>query len=213
MDQTDRVRAAVAAHRRDIVALLTELDPQQWDDATLCAGWRVREVVAHITMPFRTSPGRLMLDLVRAGGRFDRMADRSARRAAAAMSAEQLLATVRDNINHPWAPPGGGPTDALAHEVIHGLDISVGLGLDHRVPLDRLALVLAGMRPRNIAYFGTDLTGVQLQATDLDWSHGIGTPVRGSAQDLLLVVCGRRLPPGRLAGHAADRFHLRDSTA
>jgi uncharacterized protein (TIGR03083 family) len=122
------------------------------------------------------------------------------------MSTEQLLASVRDNTTHPWTPPGGGPTDALAHEVIHGLDITVGLGLDHPVPLDRLALVLAGMRPRNLAYFGVDLTGVQLQATDLDWSHGSGTRVRGEAQDLLLVVCGRRLPPGRLVGDAADRF-------
>ncbi|WJK43166.1 maleylpyruvate isomerase family mycothiol-dependent enzyme [Solwaraspora sp. WMMA2056] len=212
MNQTDRVREAVAAHRRDLVALLAELDPGQWDGTTLCAGWRVREVVAHITMPFRTSLGRMMLDLVRAGGRFDRMADRSARRDATAMSHEQLSTALRDNIDHPWAPPGGGPAGALAHEVIHGLDISVGLGLGYRVPIDRLKLVLAGMRPRNIAYFGTDLTGVQLQATDLDWSHGSGTPVHGAAQDLLLVVCGRRLPPGRLAGSAADRF-TRSATA
>jgi len=206
MDYTDEVRAAVIAHRRDLVTLLAELDPGQWDGPTLCAGWRVREVVAHITMAFRTSPGRMMLDLIRAGGRFNRMADRSARRDAAAMSHEQLLATLRDNVTHPWTPPGGGPAGALAHEVIHGLDITVGLGLGWRVPLDRLSLVLVGLRPRNIAYFGTDLTGVQLQATDLDWRHGAGTPVRGAAQDLLLVLSGRRLPPGRLVGDAADRF-------
>ena len=206
MEYTDEVRAAVVAHRRDLVTLLAELDPGQWDGPTLCAGWRVREVVAHITMAFRTSPGRLMLDLVRAGGRFDRMADRSARRAAAAMSHEQLLAALRDNITHPWTPPGGGPAGALAHEVIHGLDVTVGLGLGHRVPLDRLSLVLVGLRPRNIAYFGADLTGVQLQATDLDWRHGTGTPLRATAQDLLLVLSGRRLPPGRLVGDAADRF-------
>jgi hypothetical protein len=36
--------------------------------------------------------------------------------------------------------------------------------------------------------------------------HGTGTPVRGLAQDLLLVLCGRRLPPGRLEGEAATRL-------
>ena len=97
---------------------------------------------------------------------------------------------------------GVDQTNFLKQYSEYGLDIRVGLGLGYRVPLDRLSLVLAGIRPRNIAYFGTDLTGVQLQATDLDWSHGSGTPVHGAAQDLLLVVCGRRLPPGRLAGSA-----------
>jgi hypothetical protein len=56
------------------------------------------------------------------------------------------------------------------------------------------------------ALFRADLAGVALQATDRDWSHGTGAPVRGLAQDLLLVLCGRRLPPGRLEGEAATRF-------
>lgn len=209
MEQDDLARVAVVAERGEQVELLAALGAEQWDAPTLCAGWRVREVVAHVTMPFRMSLGRTMVELVKSSGRFDRMADRCARRDAAQMSSEQLLAARRDNIAHPWTPPGGGTHGALAHDIIHGLDITVGLGLDRRVPPERVALVLAGMRPRNIAYFGTDLSGVQLRATDLEWSHGDGTPVRGLAQDLLLIVCGRRLPPGRLTGDAAARFSQR----
>jgi len=100
----------------------------------------------------------------------------------------------------------GGIHGALSHDVIHGLDIAVGAGLNRHVPPERVAMVLAAMQPKNIAFFGTDLAGIALQATDLDWSHGTGAPVRGLAQDLLLVVCGRRLPPGRLEGQAATRF-------
>jgi uncharacterized protein (TIGR03083 family) len=150
--------------------------------------------------------GRFVLDLAKARGNFNRMADRSARHDAARMSPEQLLAELRANITHPWTPPGGGPQGALSHDVIHGLDITVGLGLDRRPPPERVALVLDGLRPKNVAYFGTDLAGVSLQATDLDWSYGAGTPVRGPAQDLLLVICGRQLPAGRLEGKAANRF-------
>ncbi|MGN9813508.1 maleylpyruvate isomerase family mycothiol-dependent enzyme [Micromonospora sp. BQ11] len=203
---TEDVRAAVAAERREQADLLAGLEPWQWDAPTLCDGWRVREMVAHTTMPFRTSLARMVLDLAKARGDVNRMADRAARRDAAALPAERLVAGLRDNATHPWSPPGGGPHGALAHDVIHGLDITVGVGLDRRVPPDRVAMVLAGMRPRNVAFFGTDLTGVELRATDLDWSYGTGDPVRGRAEDLLLVLCGRRLPPGRLEGPAAGRF-------
>ena len=97
-------------------------------------------------------------------------------------------------------------TGALSHDVIHGLDITVALGLDHRVPAERVGLVLSGMRPKNLAFFGTDLTGVRLAATDLDWSYGTGAPLHGLARHLLLVACGRRLPPQLLQGAPATRF-------
>ncbi|WP_426512697.1 maleylpyruvate isomerase family mycothiol-dependent enzyme [Dactylosporangium sp. McL0621] len=202
----DDIRAATAGERADLAEVLAGLTSQQWDAPTLCAGWRVREVVAHTTQPFRTSVPRTLLELARAGGSFNRMADRTARRDAARMSAGELLAAVRDNAGNPWTPPGGGPVGALSHEVIHGLDITAGLGLGRRVPLDRIALVLGGLQPRNIAFFGVDLQGLRLEATDLDWRHGTGEPVRGAAQDLLLAICGRRLPAGRLEGATAGRF-------
>jgi uncharacterized protein (TIGR03083 family) len=202
----DDLRVAVAAERGEQADLLATLRPEQWDAPTLCEGWRVREVVAHTTMPFRTSRGRALMELAKARGSFNRMADNCARRDAAKFPAPSLLASLRDNITHPWTPPGGGAHGALSHDVIHGLDITVALGLDRRVPPQRIAMVLAGMRPKNIKFFKADLAGVELRATDLDWSHGEGTPVRGLAQDLLLVLCGRRLPPDRLEGEAAARF-------
>lgn len=196
---TEDIRAAVAAERRDLAELLGELTPEQWDAPSLCAGWRVREVVAHMTTPFRTSTGRVLLEMVKVGGSFNRASDRMARKDAAALSANDLLGSLRANIDHPWTPPGGGPAGALSHDVIHGLDISVALGLDRRVPHERLRLVLGGMKPGHVKYFGADLDGKRLEATDLDWTFGEGRPVRGLAQDLLLVVCGRTLPVGRLS--------------
>jgi uncharacterized protein (TIGR03083 family) len=202
----EAVRAADVAERTDLVTMLAGLRPGQWDEPTLCAGWRVREVVAHITMPFRMSAPGFLAGMVRARGDFNRMADRQARTDTARFSADQLLAALRDNVEHPWRPPGGGPIGALSHDVIHGLDISVGLGLPRRVPTERVALVLAGLRAKNVTYFGTDLSGVRLTATDLDWSHGEGEPLRGAAQDLLLVLSGRRLPTNLLDGTPAGRF-------
>jgi uncharacterized protein (TIGR03083 family) len=204
--QNAEITESIAAERRELAAILGGLPPESWDSPTLCAGWRVREVVAHITMPFRYRPPRFAFEMIRSRGNFNRMADRCARRDAAAPPA-QLAAALRDNERNPWKPPGGGYHGALTHDVIHGLDITVALGLGRQVPADRLGVVLAGITAaKSVRFFGTDLDGIELRADDLDWSFGSGTPVSGSAQDLALVVCGRKLPPGHLRGEPSARF-------
>jgi uncharacterized protein (TIGR03083 family) len=203
----DTIRDMIAAQRGELASVLGELAPGEWDEPTLCAGWRVREVVAHITMPFRYGRGPFMLELAKSRGRFNAMADRVATRDAARMSAEDLAEAVRSNVGHPWKPPGGGFAGALAHDLIHALDITVPLGLDRPVPEERLRPVLPdSMTARSVRFFGVDIEGVELRARDLDWTLGSGAPLTGTAQDLLLVLCGRKLPAGRLAGEPAARF-------
>ncbi len=200
------ITGSIAAERQELATILAGLPPQSWDSPTLCAGWRVRELVAHITMPFRYRPARFAFEMIRSRGNFNRMADRCARRDAAAPPG-QLTAALRDNAGNPWKPPGGGYQGALTHDVIHGLDITVALGLGRRVPRERLGIVLDGITgAKSVRFFGTDLAGIELRADDLDWSYGSGTPVSGSAQDLALVVCGRKLPPGHLRGGPSARF-------
>lgn len=203
----DTIRDMIAAQRAELAEILAGLPAPSWDEPTLCAGWRVREVVAHITMPFRYGGPRFMLELARSRGRFNAMSDRVARRDAARMSPAELAGAVRSNTGHPWKPPGGGFTGALAHDLIHGLDITVPLGLARPVPEERLRLVLpASLTDRSVRFFGTDLGGIELRASDIDWTLGSGAPLTGAAADLLLVLCGRKLPPGRLAGAPAARF-------
>ncbi|WP_198652807.1 maleylpyruvate isomerase family mycothiol-dependent enzyme [Actinocorallia populi] len=201
------IREQIAAEREELAELLAGLPAEAWDEPTLCEGWRVREVVAHMTMPFHSSTWRFLTGMLRARGDFNRMADRCARQDAEEYTPEAFTAMLRENARFPWKPPGGGYAGALSHDVIHGLDITVALDLDRRVPYERLRTVLGGSdSPRSRKFFGTDLAGVRLQADDLDWSLGSGEPLTASAQDLLLVLCGRRLPPGRLHGAPAARF-------
>lgn len=201
------VREAITAERHELAAVLTGLSAQMWDARTLCAGWRVREVVAHMTMPFRYSIPQFAVELLKARGNFDRMADRCARRDAASLSAGELAAAIRDNASHPWKPPGGGFEGALTHDVIHGLDFTVPLGINRQIPEDRLRIVLRGLATaKGLKYFGVGLDGIELRADDIDWTFGSGTPMSGTAQDLALVLCGRRLPTGRLRGEHSERF-------
>ena len=203
----DTIQDMIAAQRGSLAAVLDALPASGWDQPTLCAGWRVREVVAHVTMPFRYSGRRFLWELARSGGRFNEMADRVARRDAARMSPAELAEALRSNIGHPWRPPGGGFSGALTHDVIHGLDITVPLGLAFAVPEERLRRVLpASADDKTVMFFGADLAGIQFRARDLDWTVGAGTPLTGTAADLLLAMCGRKLPAGRLSGEAAARF-------
>jgi hypothetical protein len=158
-------------------------------------------------MPLRYSGRKFALELLKARGNFNLMADRCARRDAVSLSIGELAGALKDNANYPWKPPGGGFKGALTHEVVHGLDYTVPLGIDRKVPEDRLRVVLENLcAPRAVKFFGVDLLGVELRADDIDWSLGSGTPVSGAAQDLALVLCGRRLPTGRLQGRASERF-------
>ena len=204
----DTIRDMIAAQRAELAEVLAGLPGSSWDEPTLCAGWRVREVVAHITMPFRYGRGRFAIELARSRGRFNEMADRTARQDAAVLSPMDLTEAVRSNTGHPWKPPGGGYAGALAHDLIHGLDITVPLGLTvPPVPAERLRPVLpASLDDRSVKFFGADLDRIRFQASDMDWSLGSGAPLEGAAADLLLVLCGRTLPPGRLAGEPAARF-------
>ncbi|MGH8791709.1 MAG: maleylpyruvate isomerase family mycothiol-dependent enzyme [Stackebrandtia sp.] len=206
MTTDTEVKAAIAAERRELAAVLDSLDAKQWDAPTLCEGWRVRETTAHIVMPFRYSAPRFVWEMLRSKGNFNQMADRCAKRDAETLSAAELVAALGDNADHPWKPPGGGFAGALSHDVIHGLDITVALDLDRKVPLDRLRIILDSTSTRQVKFFGVDLDGIELRADDLDWTYGSGTPVTGAAQDLLMALCGRKLPAGRLHGEPSERF-------
>lgn len=202
-----------AAERHAQLGLYRTLSDDEWDAPSLCGGWRVREVLAHTTMPFRWSVPRLLVGVVRARGSFDRFADRAARADAAALAPDALVATLAANVGHPWAPPGGGPLGALSHDVIHGLDVALALGRTGHVAPERVTTVLTAMRPAHLRSFGTSLDGLTLVATDTGAVRGpAGDPsagadeVRGTAAHLLAAVCGRAVPDDALTGPGAHRL-------
>jgi hypothetical protein len=159
-----------------------------------------------MTMPARYDGPAFMAELEAAGGDFTRLSNTVAARDAA-LPETTLTENLRSEALHAWQPPGGGMPGALTHCVIHGLDITEAVPLAHRVPVERVSAVLGALEGAGGAeLFGVDLSGARLRADDLAWSYGSGALVTGPAQVLALVLCGRRLPPGRLGGEAAPRF-------
>lgn len=194
------LQPVVAAEFLALADLLESASEAQWDTSSLCEGWRVREVIAHMTMAARYPEEKFMAELRRYDFDFGRLSNEIASRDAG-LPASELIANLRSDTMQHWAPPGGGYHGALNHVVIHGLDVTVPLGVPRRSPDETIRIILDDLTKADVhARFGTRIEGRRLQATDLDWSYGSGSPLRGAAEDLALVLCGRTLPPGRIAG-------------
>jgi uncharacterized protein (TIGR03083 family) len=203
---TDDLQPIITAERRAFSAVLGALPEAHWSAPSLCSGWRTREVVAHMTMPFRFSGPRFFGEMARSRMNFARMADRVAQRDGQAPIGT-VLEGWRTNEDYRWKPPGGGLKGALTHDVVHGLDITIPLGIEHPVGEPALRAVLDhATKPLSLKHFGLDLTGIRLEADDLEWSFGEGEPLRGRARHLLMVLMDRRLPAGLLTGAAPARF-------
>lgn len=191
----------VAAERRELADALADLSPEQWETPSSCDGWTITHVLAHVTMPFRLTTAGFVREMVRARGRFDRMADTVARRDAARYGPAELHRSLAANAAHPWRPPGGGDIGALTHDTVHGLDMTRPLGIDRPIPEGRLVAVLDSVTSRRGARaFGVDVTGLGLIASDVEWSTGDGEPVVGRAVDLIALLTGRAVPTERFGG-------------
>lgn len=194
------LQLAVAAEFLALADLLDSASGAQWDTPSLCAGWRVREVIAHMTMAARYAGEEFMAELRRCDFDFGRLSNQVASRDAGLPTGE-LIACLRADVMHRWAPPGGGYQGALNHVVIHGLDVTVPLGVPRRSPDETMRVVLDELTGGGgHTHFGTGIDGRSFQASDLDWSYGSGPVLSGAAGDLALVLCGRTVPPGHLEG-------------
>ncbi len=186
----------VAPTLQGLADLLESSSPETWDAASLCDGWRVRHVVAHVTMPVRLSPEQFGAEMAKAGGDFTTLSDTVASRDAQ-LPADDLLEQLRSPALHAWEPPGGGAAGALSHAVIHSLDVTVALGRPPLPPQQAATAVLETLAAADGALFGIDLTEVRLEATDTGWSWGRGRLVQADSGSLVALVSGRTLPDGR----------------
>lgn len=176
--------------------LLGSAPDETWDAPSLCAGWQVRHVVAHVTMPARLTPEQYGAEMAAAHGDFGVLSDTVAARDGSLPVADHLAA-LRSPVLHSWQPPGGGAVGALTHAVIHSLDVTVALDRPPVAPAEAVTAVLDQLTGARGAWFGIDLTGVRLEAADGGWSWGEGDVVRADSGRLVALVSGRTLPDGR----------------
>ena len=189
-------QAWVAPTYQGLADLLPAEAVDLWAAPSLCEKWLVRHVVAHVTMPARLTPEQYGVEMAAAGGDFAVLSETVAMRDAV-LPVTDLLDQLRSPRLHAWQPPGGGAAGALNHAVIHSLDVTVALHRPPVAPAEAVTTVLDQLTAAGGSWFGVDLTGLRLEATDADWSWGDGRPVRADSGSLVALLSGRALPDGR----------------
>lgn len=191
--------AMATAERSDITELLATLTPAQWDAPTLCAGWCVRDVVAHMFSYEELGTlgviGRFVKAPFTSGG-----VNAVGLAAYSDHSPEQLLALAEAHQCPRGLTSGFGGRVALTDATIHHQDIRRPLGLPREIPADRLTAVLEFAKTAPPLGAKKRIRGLTLTATDLDWTTGAGPEVTGPAEALLLAVAGRHGITAELSG-------------
>jgi uncharacterized protein (TIGR03083 family) len=186
----DTVWRHIDEQRESLADLVASFTTEQWTAPSLCDGWQVGDVAAHLTLA-QMGLGTAFVEVLRARGSFNKMIRDTALRAAGdepAVYADRLRAMVGSRRKAPGVTHLEPLTDAL----VHGQDMAVPLGIDRPVPVD--AAAVCAQRCYDMGFpFGARkrLRGLRLVATDTDWSVGEGSVVEGTVRALLLLVTGR----------------------
>jgi uncharacterized protein (TIGR03083 family) len=119
----------VHAERAALAADLDGLDDERWSTPSLCDGWSVRDVLAHMAATAKISPLAFFPKLVGSGFSLSRMQEKDLAHERGT-SASDTLAGFRDVVTSTKHPPG--PTVTwLGETVVHAEDIRRPLGMTH----------------------------------------------------------------------------------
>jgi uncharacterized protein (TIGR03083 family) len=183
-------RQLAREERAQLLDLLETLSPDQWETPSLCAGWRVRDVVAHMFSHETLDWLSVIRRFAQRGFRVDGV-NAIGVAAYRTRSIDELLALVRAHVTPRGFTAAFGGTIALTDAVIHQQDIRRPLALPRDIPAERLLPALQGALAAPVTGARRRARGLRLVATDLDWSAGRGREVRGGAEALLMAVTGR----------------------
>jgi uncharacterized protein (TIGR03083 family) len=206
--QKIQARELVRQERTDLLTFLERLTPSEWEVDSLCAGWRVRDVVAHI-VAYDTLAPSLGWQFVRSTFSVDRLNVRVAD-AWRKRNIDELVGRLRANLI-----PGGitrliGWPVALQEAVVHHQDIRRPLGHIRKVPSERVVAVLECLiDPPFLAALPKRATDLRLDAADIGWQWGDGAIVTGTGEAIMLALAGRQCVLDELSGPGVSTLRSR----
>ena len=200
----DEAWTVLAEERRAFADLLDSLEPEQWQAASLCDGWTVRDVAAHMMVGPSGSVGAFLKAMVAARGRFA-VANQVLVTRASARPTPEVAEDFRRLAEHRFSPPTMDWHAPLTDFLVHRLDVTVPLGLPTDRSLDPWpeALQFLVSKKAQMGFMDRGLPQLAYRALDVDWAHGVGEPVSGPAEVLALALTRRPHRLGELEGPGA----------
>ena len=191
---------AVLAERAALITFLEKLEDEQWDEPSLCPGWSVHDVVAHVINTAKTTRLNFVTTFIAARFDFDRQNAKGVARERGATPAE-TLERLRAVEGRTTTPPASLDT-RLVEAVIHGEDIRRPLGVQGDYPAAAIEQALRYQVKTTVSFGGgkEHAAGLKLVADDADFAIGDGPEVTGPALALLLAVSGRSVALAELDG-------------
>lgn len=184
--------AMIHAERSRVADMLDGLSSEQWTMDTLCKGWNVQMVAAHMMNAGEQSTSKFFRGLLASGLRFNVMMDDQAH-ASAKLAPKEIIERIRASTTTTNKPPAA--TMAMLGEVVvHGNDIRQPLGIDDDSSTEAKLACLDMFKGSNFPVRAKKaITGLTLKATDVDWTFGSGPEVRGPLVALLMAMATRPL--------------------
>lgn len=186
---SDEIWHTIDEQRSDLAELLENLTTEQWTSPSLCQGWQVCHVAAHLTHS-HMAPPRMVIEALKSGFRFNPMIRRLALEDG--RTQPEIVAALRAMVGSRKRIVGTVALDPLTDMLVHGQDIAVPLGLDRPVPAAAAAASAKHLWrmhfPMNPA---ARLKGIRLVAIDADFAAGQGYQIDAPIRDILMVLTGR----------------------
>ena len=193
------------AERADIHAFLASLTPAQWNEPSLCEGWRVRDVAVHLLVDEPLEQLGVVRSFVKAAT--FKFSVHRINQWWITRNRERPVPEIVAAFDGPWRPGKIskmlGPVTAIRAAVIHHQDMRRALGIPRVVPEERVRAALdVVLTPRGSTNLGScqRAAGLLLHADDIDWSWGSGPEVTGPAEAVLMAVAGRTAALADLSG-------------
>lgn len=204
------VEAATTDERLQLCSILEQLEPEDWETPSLCDGWTVRDVVAHLALATHETMRDMLVAMIKARGNFDRMTKDTAIDRAMQFEPRALIEQIRSTAASTRRAPMSSPLDPLVDIIVHTQDITRPLGRTYTPTTDTVTLALD--HAVNSRWYGgaKRFADVALLTTDAAWTGGTGDqPVTGPGVDLLLVATGRAAGIDGLTGSGVAGLHSR----
>jgi uncharacterized protein (TIGR03083 family) len=183
--------------RADLAAYLQTLTDDDWRAPSLCYGWSVKDVVAHVVSYEELGALGVLKRFAR--GWFVRANEIGVREFAHYTRAE-LLDFLGAHLKPQGLTAGFGGMIGLIDGTVHHQDIRRALGHTRTVPTERLERILPLVPSNPRLGAGRRVKGLRLRATDVAWQHGDGPEVVGTGEALLMAMTGRRTATNDLTG-------------
>jgi uncharacterized protein (TIGR03083 family) len=196
--------------REAFAEYLAGLAPDDWTRPSLCAGWTVKDVTAHMLVIPTKTKGTIFRHFLASGFNLDKMNTGFVAAIAASMSPAQIVSTTRSSAGSHGRPPGLPLPGVFNELVVHSSDVAVALGKPFTLPTADYVAALEHLKQTQPVFKSKErVAGLRLRATDAEWTNGDGPLVEGPIQQLVLAVAGRPSAIDHLTGDGVATFRSR----